>query len=264
MPPCHFSAILVASVLLPTAGTRASVLAGLARWPAGVSRQPATDGADAARKSYQPRVYRAGKFLIGDTGASMDGRRKVVTGPSLPSKMELAGSGTETESDSVLSMRLVESAREDKARKVERLRPSRTEVATTMMPTEHVGPSAGPAVGIEAPGWNWAKLGVDPHTTLLKFIPPVTSQLLSLAPMVDVHRIQRQGSCGKMSPVSYVAMIVSGAVWWLYGVLTDQATIWVSSLISLLLGSYYLRVLSRYSTWVSQPCSYICPGQACF
>ncbi|KAJ1481390.1 hypothetical protein T484DRAFT_1807581 [Baffinella frigidus] len=105
--------------------------------------------------------------------------------------------------------------------------------------------STEPGVVEVAPPWDWAHFAWDAQSTLLKLIPPLSSQLLALAPMVDVQRIKQQGSSGNMSPISYVAMMT---------------TIWLSSLLTLILGGYYLSVLARYSS--TSPRLYMLAGLA--
>mmetsp|Transcript_4875 Transcript_4875/g.11756 ORF Transcript_4875/g.11756 Transcript_4875/m.11756 type:complete len:318 (+) Transcript_4875:127-1080(+) len=80
----------------------------------------------------------------------------------------------------------------------------------------------------------------------LQILPPITSQIVTLAPLPTMKRFKDEGTTGNATPLPFSAMLVGGVIWCMYGRLTDDMTIMIPNVTTILFGIYYLVTFSRY------------------
>lgn len=61
----------------------------------------------------------------------------------------------------------------------------------------------------------------------LQILPPITSQIVTLAPLPTMKRFKDEGTTGNATPLPFSAMLVGGVIWCMYGRLTDDMTIMI-------------------------------------
>ncbi len=82
---------------------------------------------------------------------------------------------------------------------------------------------------------------------LLRVLPPLTGQLVAMAPLETMRKIRDSGSVGNLPLVPYFSMCLSGILWFTYGRLVGEATIWVSNLMPFALGCLYCAVFIQHA-----------------
>lgn len=70
-----------------------------------------------------------------------------------------------------------------------------------------------------------------------QWAPPVGSQLVFLSPMDAMKKIQSEGTTSSLTATPYASMLCSGTIWIAYGVLANDATIWLPNVSPILVSS---------------------------
>lgn len=76
--------------------------------------------------------------------------------------------------------------------------------------------------------------------TLCGKLAPIASIVVFLAPLPTIQQIKRDHSVGSLPLLPYSTMVASGFLWTTYGVLKNQAEIYTSNVVGVLLGVYYV------------------------
>lgn len=71
-------------------------------------------------------------------------------------------------------------------------------------------------------------------------VAPITSVVVGMSPLPTVQRIRRDKKIGNYPLLPYTSMVITSTLSFAYGVLRENAMIWTSSAISVVLGLYYL------------------------
>jgi solute carrier family 50 protein (sugar transporter) len=77
---------------------------------------------------------------------------------------------------------------------------------------------------------------------MLRVLPPLTGQLVAMAPLETMRKIRDAGAVGNLPLVPYFSMCLSGILWFTYGRLVGEPTIWASNLLPFALGCLYCGI----------------------
>lgn len=83
-------------------------------------------------------------------------------------------------------------------------------------------------------------LDTTPVVQLCGFLAPIASVLVGFSPLPTIQRIVRDRKVGTLPLLPYSTMIINSILWFAYGLLKANATIWSCNGINLVLGIYYL------------------------
>ena len=81
---------------------------------------------------------------------------------------------------------------------------------------------------------------------LISFVAPVSSQVLFLAPLADVHLL-RDGEIHETDLLPLLSILVNGLLYVVYGLLTADASITICNVPGAALGLYYINIYRNHS-----------------
>lgn len=85
-------------------------------------------------------------------------------------------------------------------------------------------------------------------------LPGIASQVLFFAPMAEMRRIIKEGSVGSLPLLPYSSLMINGAIWTAYGVLSQNPALWATYSVAIVLGIVYtwtfLQRCPREADWL--------------
>lgn len=79
-----------------------------------------------------------------------------------------------------------------------------------------------------------------PWVQLCGVLAPIASIMVGLSPFPTIQRILRDRKVGSLPLLPYSTMVINGSLWFAYGLLKGNPSIWSCNGIGLVLGIYYL------------------------
>ena len=87
-------------------------------------------------------------------------------------------------------------------------------------------------------------------------LAPTASIVVGLSPFSTIRQISTERNVGSYPLLPYSTMIINATLWFIYGLLKNNASIWSGNGICLIFGIYYFLLYIKYSP----PASSILPG----
>jgi solute carrier family 50 (sugar transporter) len=87
--------------------------------------------------------------------------------------------------------------------------------------------------------------------SLCGVLAPIASVMVGLSPMPTIQQIIRDHSVGSLPLLPYSTMIVNASLWFAYGLLKQNPSIWSCNGLCLVLGIYYFVIYIQFSPNVS-------------
>lgn len=87
----------------------------------------------------------------------------------------------------------------------------------------------------------------SPLLSSIQYVAPLASIVVYMSPIPTIQMIGTNRSVGTLPLLPYSSMVASTYLWLVYGILTNQPSIWTSNVGGLLLGLYYFVSFQKYS-----------------